>query len=80
MIVGTPETPGWMPVPRPQGPQEDMMLAIAAAVVFGLAFLLNLLGSHLQHFSSTTFILLGLLLLALHFAGVGVGGRVYSRR
>jgi hypothetical protein len=56
------------------------MLAIAAAVVFALAFLLNLLGSHLDHFSSTTFILLGLLLLSLHFAGVGVGGRVYSRR
>ena len=64
----------------PQGPQEDIMLAIAAAVVFALAFLLNLLGSHLDHFSSTTFILLGLLLLSLHFAGVGVGGRVYTRR
>jgi hypothetical protein len=54
------------------------MLAIAAAVVFGIALLLDLfntdLGAHdLLNFQTLT--LLGLLLLALYLAGVGRGAR-----
>ncbi|MDF5755860.1 hypothetical protein [Spongiactinospora sp. TRM90649] len=51
------------------------MLAIAAAIVFGLGLLLDLLGTSLgSGIGATTFMLLGLLLLALHQAGVGNTG------
>jgi hypothetical protein len=51
------------------------MLAIAAAIVFGLGLLLDLIGARLgAGITGTTFILLGLLLLALHQAGVGTTG------
>ncbi|MFC4060081.1 hypothetical protein ACFOWE_17385 [Planomonospora corallina] len=51
------------------------MLAIAAAVVFGLGLLLDLLGASLgAGITGTTFLLLGLLLLALHQAGFGTAG------
>ncbi|GAA3445973.1 hypothetical protein [Planomonospora venezuelensis] len=51
------------------------MLAIAAAIVFGLGLLLDLLDASLgAGVSATTFLLLGLLLLALHQAGVGTAG------
>ncbi|MBG0817544.1 hypothetical protein [Planomonospora sp. ID82291] len=51
------------------------MLAIAAAIVFGLGLLLDLIGVRLgAGITGTTFILLGLLLLALHQAGVGTAG------
>ena len=59
------------------------MLAIAAAVVFGLALLLDFANADLgDAFTNTTLTTLGLLLLALHFAGVGVGARsrIGSRR
>ncbi|AEB44075.1 MULTISPECIES: hypothetical protein [Micromonospora] len=60
------------------------MLAIAAAVVFGFALLLDLLGSNLgapDLFNWNTLVLIGLLLLALHLAGVGGrGGRWYRGR
>ena len=47
------------------------MLAIAAAIVFGLGLLLDLIGTSIAGISGTTFLLLGLLLLALHQAGIG---------
>jgi hypothetical protein len=51
------------------------MLAIAAAIVFGLGLLLDLIGTSLgAGINGTTFMLLGLLLLALHQAGVGTAG------
>jgi hypothetical protein len=59
------------------------MLAIAAAVVFGLGLLLDWADANLgDAFTPTTLTMLGLLLLSLHFAGVGttVRGRTYSRR
>jgi hypothetical protein len=53
------------------------MLAIAAAVVFGIYLLLDLLdllgNSDLLNFS--TFAALGLLLLSLYLAGIGSGPR-----
>ena len=54
------------------------MLAIAAAVVFGFMLLLDLLDTNLSApdlFNVPTMLLLGLLLLALYFAGVGSGPR-----
>ena len=63
------------------------MLAIAAAVVFGLGLLLDLINTRVGGISGTTFLLLGLLLLALHQAGIGsagprttVGGGGWRRR
>ncbi|WP_219462980.1 hypothetical protein [Nonomuraea rhizosphaerae] len=48
------------------------MLAIVAAIIFGLGFLLDLLNVGLGGgISGTTFMLLGLTLLALHQAGIG---------
>ncbi|MEH1013404.1 hypothetical protein V6U90_09855 [Micromonospora sp. CPCC 206060] len=52
------------------------MLAIAAAVVFGFALLLDLLNSNLgapDLFNWQTLTLIGLLLLSLYLAGVGRG-------
>jgi len=63
------------------------MLAIAAAVVFGLGFLLDLINTSLGPISGTGFLLLGLVFLALHQAGIGsagprtgVGGGGWRRR
>ncbi|MFC4007396.1 hypothetical protein ACFOY2_09195 [Nonomuraea purpurea] len=51
------------------------MLAVVAAIVFGLGFLLDLVGARIPGgFSGMTFVLLGLTLLALHQAGVGKAG------
>ncbi|MET7460154.1 hypothetical protein [Nonomuraea sp. NPDC005501] len=48
------------------------MLAIVAAIVFGLGFLLDLVNVRIPGgISGTTFMLLGLMFLALHQAGVG---------
>ncbi|MEU8267772.1 hypothetical protein AB0B89_11440 [Sphaerisporangium sp. NPDC049002] len=46
------------------------MLAIAAAIVFGIAFLFSLIGTSIG-VSTTALIALGLCLLALHQAGIG---------
>jgi hypothetical protein len=57
------------------------MLAIAAAIVFGFALLLDLLDSNLgapDLFNWNTLTLLGLLLVALYLAGVGSGPRATS--
>jgi hypothetical protein len=54
------------------------MLAIAAAIVFGFALLLDLFNTNLgapDLFNWNTLVLIGLLLLALHLAGVGRGPR-----
>jgi hypothetical protein len=63
------------------------MLAIVAAVVFGLGLLFDLVGVELAAgIGGTTFMLLGLLLLALHQAGIGTasfrggGWRTRARR
>ncbi|MEV4349588.1 hypothetical protein AB0J83_34435 [Actinoplanes sp. NPDC049596] len=57
------------------------MLAIAAAVVFGVQFLLDLFNQNLgvpDLFNFQTMTALGLLLLALYLAGVGSGPRASS--
>jgi len=57
------------------------MLAIAAAIVFGFALLLDFfntdLGAH-DLFNFNTLVLIGLLLLSLYLAGVGSGPRTGS--
>ncbi|WP_410534842.1 hypothetical protein [Streptomyces sp. KL2] len=55
------------------------MLGIVAAVLFFLAFLVNVAGLATNElFSSTNLMLLGLGSLALHVAGIG-GGRSVRR-
>jgi hypothetical protein len=57
------------------------MLAFAAAVVFGIYLLLDLLDvGTTDIFNFPTFASLGLLLLSLHFAGVGGKYTGFSRR
>lgn len=52
------------------------MLALAAAVVFGLALILDWAEADLgDAFTSMTLLLLGLLLVALHLAGIGASYR-----
>ncbi|SEG66852.1 hypothetical protein SAMN04489712_108230 [Thermomonospora echinospora] len=47
------------------------MLAIVAAIVFGLALLFDLADIQSDPFDYMTMVTLGLLFLALHLAGVG---------
>jgi hypothetical protein len=47
------------------------MLAIVAAIVFAIALLFDLADISSDAFNNTTLMVLGLLLLALHLAGVG---------
>ncbi|SEQ44931.1 hypothetical protein SAMN05216188_10373 [Lentzea xinjiangensis] len=57
------------------------MLALAAAVAFGLALLFDLANVSLGDVvTGSTLVTLGLLLTALHLAGVGTGNRSWSRR
>jgi hypothetical protein len=49
------------------------MLAVAAAIVFAFALLFDLVDFSSDAFDNGTLTLLGLLLLALHLAGVGSG-------
>jgi hypothetical protein len=57
------------------------MLAIAAAVVFGIDLLLDWANvSRSDAFSFNTLLVLGLFLLALHFAGVGTTVPRYRSR
>jgi hypothetical protein len=54
------------------------MLAIAAAVVFGIWLLLDLLDTNLgapDLFNFSTMATIGLLLMALYLAGIGSGPR-----
>jgi hypothetical protein len=57
------------------------MLAIVAAVIFGLGLLLDFADADLgDAFTPTTLMMAGLFCLALHFAGVGTTTRLNSRR
>jgi hypothetical protein len=57
------------------------MLAIVAAVIFGLALLLDLADASIGSvITGGTLITAGLLCVALHLAGVGVGARRPSFR
>ncbi|MFF4031035.1 hypothetical protein ACFYZ2_14950 [Streptomyces sviceus] len=57
------------------------MLAIISAVLFFISFLINAADiSTNDTFSSTNIMLLGLMALALHVAGIGSGWSVGSRR
>ena len=59
-------------------PTEESMLAIAAAIVFGIWLLLDLFDTNLgapDLFNFPTMASLGLLLLSLYLAGVGSGPR-----
>jgi len=57
------------------------MLAIIAAVIFVIAFLLEITGTATNVvFAPTSLMLLGLACLALHIAGIGTGWYVTSRR
>lgn len=57
------------------------MMAIAAAVAFGLALLLDLTDATLgDTITAGTLVTLGLLLVALHLAGVGTGTRSFRFR
>jgi hypothetical protein len=57
------------------------MLAIIAAVIFAIAFLLSATSTSTSAvFSPTSLLLAGLACLALHLAGLGTGWKVPSRR
>jgi hypothetical protein len=57
------------------------MLAIAAAIIFAIAFLLKATSTATSAvFSPTSLLLVGLVCLALHLAGVGSGWSLPSRR
>jgi hypothetical protein len=57
------------------------MLAIIAAVLFVIAFLLNATSTATSAvFAPISLLLVGLACLALHLAGVGTGWKVPSRR
>ena len=57
------------------------MLAIIAAIIFAIAFLLNATSTATNAvFSPMSLLLVGLACLALHLAGVGTGWKVPSRR
>ncbi|MEU4659917.1 hypothetical protein AB0G32_39345 [Streptomyces sp. NPDC023723] len=57
------------------------MLAIVAAVLFLIAFLINAADiSTNDIFTSVNFMLVGLALLALHVAGIGSGWAARGRR
>ncbi len=57
------------------------MLAIISAVLFFISFLINAADiSTNDTFTSTNIMLLGLMVLALHLAGIGSGWNVRGRR
>jgi hypothetical protein len=57
------------------------MLAIAAAVIFGIDLVLDFLDvKRSDPFTWQTLVAAGLFCLALHFAGVGTTTRIRSRR
>lgn len=57
------------------------MLAIISAVLFFISFLINAADiSTNDTFTSTNIMLLGLMVLALHVAGIGSGWNVRGRR
>ena len=56
------------------------MLAIVAAVLFGLALLFQLVGISFEVITFDLLVTAGLFCLALYFAGVGSREVVYRRR
>jgi hypothetical protein len=56
------------------------MLAVVAAVLFGLALIFELAGIAIQVITSSLLVTAGLLCLALYFAGVGSRQVTYRRR
>ena len=57
------------------------MLAIAAAIIFAIAFIINATSTVTdQAFTPTGLLLAGLACLALHQAGIGTAWRVPRRR
>jgi hypothetical protein len=51
------------------------MFAIIAAVLFALALIFDLTGTSLGTIGANTFVIAGLLCVALHLAGVGTAWR-----
>ena len=52
------------------------MLAIIAAIIFAIAFIINVTGTATDAvFAPSSLILIGLACLALHVAGIGTGWR-----
>jgi hypothetical protein len=90
------QTPFWVLRPADRSGTADMqsrvdrtatpertegMLAIVAAVIFGLALVLDLADANLgDAFTPITLITAGLFCLALHLAGVGSGWNWRTRR
>jgi hypothetical protein len=56
------------------------MLAVVAAVLFGLALLFELVGISFQMITSSLLVTAGLFCLALYFAGIGSRQVTYGRR
>ncbi|GAB3107977.1 hypothetical protein GCM10027160_05360 [Streptomyces calidiresistens] len=57
------------------------MLALVAAVLFGIAFIIHATGTATEAiFSATGLMLVGLTLVALHLAGVGAGRTAWAGR
>ncbi|NJP43792.1 hypothetical protein [Actinacidiphila epipremni] len=57
------------------------MLAAAGAVVFAIAYLINVTSTHTDAaFTPFSLVIAGLCLVALHFAGVGTGWSYSTRR
>lgn len=56
------------------------MIAIVAAVLFGLALIFQLAGISLAIITSEVLMLAGLLCVALHLAGIGTRSFSRSRR
>jgi hypothetical protein len=56
------------------------MLAIIAAVLFGLALIFDVTRTAMGNLGANTLVIAGLLCLALHLAGVLTAARGYRRR
>jgi hypothetical protein len=58
----------------PADRKDTVMLAIIAAILFAIAFIINATGTAVTAiFDPTSLLLVGLALVALHLAGVGSG-------
>jgi hypothetical protein len=64
---------------RPDLAKGPVMLAIVAAVLFGLALIFQLAGFALDRIDSQLLVVAGLLCLALFMAGVGTRSRSWRR-
>jgi hypothetical protein len=63
---------GIVPINASQSGKQRGMLAIIAAILFGIAWIINATGTATNAwFSVTDLLLLGLVCLALHQAGIG---------